>query len=39
MEEVAALAILRTLVSDDSTAQRARTYLLNIWLQRAIKRP
>lgn len=39
MEEVTALVILRTLGSDDSTAQRARAYLLNIWLQRTIKRP
>lgn len=39
MEEVAALAILGTLESNDSTAQWARAYLLNIWLQRAVKRP
>lgn len=39
MEKVTALAILRTLGSDDSTAQGVRTYLLYIWLQRAIKRP
>jgi hypothetical protein len=39
MEEVTALAILRTLGSDNSTAQGARAYLLDIWLQRTIKRP